>query len=142
MSRQIRSILGWILYIAILVGLIYGTPKILSKVLDTQYPMAAITSGSMWPTLKKGDLIFIKGVKGKEEIQVGDIVVYQNPKGFTIHRVVRMNGGTLVTKGDANNIEDSPIPYRDLIGKTVKFKDKPFRMPYVGNVSILINQKL
>ena len=38
----------------------------LSWYLDTPYPMAAITSGSMWPVLKEGSLVFIKSVKKKK----------------------------------------------------------------------------
>ena len=57
MSKIFKGTIGWILYIAILIGLIVGIPKGLAYVLKTDYPMASITSGSMWPVLKKGDLI-------------------------------------------------------------------------------------
>jgi len=74
----VKKILGWVIYIAILVALIYGIPRGLTYALDTPYPMAAITSGSMWPALKQGDLVLIKGVDSKDDIQLGDIVVYKN----------------------------------------------------------------
>jgi len=138
--KIIKSILGWILYIAILVGLIYGIPKGLAYFLKTEYPIASITSGSMWPSLKKGDLILIKGIDGKEEIKVGDIVVYKNPKGFTIHRVIEMNEETFVTQGDANNVEDSPVRYEEIIGKPLTINDKPFRIPFLGRVGMFINK--
>ena len=140
MRKIIKSILGWILYIAILVGLIYGIPKGLAYFLKTEYPIASITSGSMWPSLKKGDLILIKGIDGKEEIKVGDIVVYKNPKGFTIHRVIEMNEETFVTQGDANNVEDSPVRYEEIIGKPLTINDKPFRIPFLGRVGMFINK--
>jgi len=140
MKKLFKNILGWILYIALLVGLIYGIPEGLSYVLKTGHPMASITSGSMWPALKRGDLILIKGIDGKEEIQVGDIVVYKNPKGFTIHRVIEMNEDTIVTKGDANNTNDSPVGYEEIIGKTLTIKNKPLRIPLLGMVSVLINK--
>ncbi|MEK7542591.1 MAG: signal peptidase I [Patescibacteria group bacterium] len=137
----LKNIIGWIVYLGLLAGLIFGTPKALSYVLDTSYPMAAITSGSMWPALEKGDMVFIKGIKSREEVDVGDIVVYQNPQGFTIHRVVELQAARLVTKGDANNISDTPVSYQDVIGKTVEFQEKPFRIPLLGNVSILLNKR-
>lgn len=140
MKKIIKDIIGWILYVAVLIGLIYGIPKALTFALKTTYPMASITSGSMWPVLKKGDLIFIKGVEGKDNIKVGDIIVYRNPKGFTIHRVIEMKEETLVTKGDANNVSDNPISYDEIIGKTFNINNKPFRVPLLGNVSILINK--
>lgn len=140
MNKIVKSILGWILYIAILVGLIVGIPKGLAYVLKTNYPMASITSGSMWPALKKGDLVFIKGINGKNDIKVGDIIVYQNPKGFTIHRVIEMREDTLITKGDANNVSDAPVSYNEVIGKTVNISNKPLRIPMLGMVSVFINR--
>lgn len=140
MKKVIKDIIGWVLYIAILIGLIYGIPQGLARVLETDYPMASITSGSMWPSLKRGDLILIKGVDSKEEISVGDIVIYKNPKGFTIHRVVRLNEDTFVTKGDANNVEDAPVSYDEIIGKPLAIDDKPLRIPFLGMVSVFINR--
>ena len=102
--------------------------------------MASITSCSMWPALKQGDLILIKGVSSKEEIQIGDIIVYRNPKGFTIHRVIKLNENTFITKGDANNMEDAPVKYEEVIGKTVTLNNKPFRIPFIGKIGLLINK--
>mgnify|MGYP001585020127 CR=1 FL=1 len=141
MNTHVKSIIWWVLYLAMVIGLVYGTPKALSYILQSEYPMAAITSRSMWPTLKKGDMVFIKGIASREEIEIGDIVVYQNLQGFTIHRVERKNEGTVVTKGDANNTEDSPVKYEDIIGKTVTFREKPVRIPWLGNVSIALDKK-
>ena len=140
MNKTLKSIIGWILYIAILIGLIYGIPKGLAYFLETEYPMASITSGSMWPSLKRGDLILIKGINGKEEIEVGDIIVYKNPKGFTIHRVMEMNEDTFVTKGDANNVNDSPVRYEEIIGKLLTINNKPLRIPFLGMINIFINK--
>lgn len=142
MKKFLKNIAGWIIYIAILVGLVYGIPKGLAFVLKTEHPMATITSGSMWPSLKKGDFILIKGIDSKEEIKVGDIIVYKNPKGFTIHRVIQMDEDTLVTKGDANNTNDSPIKYEEIIGKPLGSNQKPFRIPILGSIGIFIGQKI
>jgi len=93
----------------------------------------------MWPALKKGDLVLIKGVD-KEELRVEDIVVYQNFRGFTIHRIVKMNEDTLVTKGDANNAQDSPVEYDQLVGRVVNLINKPLIIPYLGMISVLISK--
>ncbi len=140
MNKIAKNIIGWILYIALLAVLVFGVPKGLAYVLKTPYPMASITSGSMWPELKKGDLVLIKGIDSKEQIQIGDIVVYKNEKGFTIHRVIKMNEETLVTKGDANNVEDTAIAYDEIIGKTLNLNNKPLRIPALGFISVLINR--
>jgi len=140
MRRVFKDIITWIVYIAVLVGLIYFIPKGLAFALKTEYPMAAITSGSMWPALKKGDLVLIKGIEDKKEIKEGDIVVYRNPKGFTIHRVIKTEENILITKGDANNVSDPAIKYEEVIGKTLCFNNKILRIPLLGNISIFFSK--
>jgi len=139
-NKVIKSIIEWLIYVVIFVAIVYGTPMVLAKLLHTPYPIAAITSGSMWPALKQGDLIFIQGTSSKTDLKVGDIVVYQNEKGFTIHRIVSLNETTLITKGDANNVEDSPVDYKEIIGKTVLISGKVLRIPYLGRLSQLFKK--
>jgi signal peptidase I len=145
MNKAVKSTISWIIYLAVLAGLVWGTPKALTYFLHTSYPMASITSGSMWPVLKQGDMVFIEGIKSKGEIKIGDIVVYNNPSlssgqvQFTIHRVVKMNQDTVVTKGDANDVEDSPVSYEEIIGKAVYWRGSPLRIPLLGNISIMLN---
>lgn len=142
MDKKIKNIIGWIVYIAVLIVLVFGIPKGLAYALKTDYPMAAITSSSMWPSLKTGDLVLIKGVSNPDEIKIGDIIVYRNPMGFTIHRVEKINENTIVTKGDANNVSDLPIAFSEVIGKTINFNSQTVRIPYLGNVSILFNKHI
>lgn len=134
MKRVARFALNLGLYAAIVVGVLFGLPRFLSWSLETPYPMAAITSGSMWPILNQGDLVLIEGV-AKEDIKVGDVIVWKNPQGFTIHRVVRLGEDTLVTKGDANFTEDEPVRYDDVIGRTYQLFGKNVRFPYLGIIS-------
>ncbi len=138
--KVVKEIVFWVFYIAILVGLVYAVPKGLAYALKTNYPMASITSGSMWPVLKKGDFILIKGIQSENDIKVGDIIVYKNPKGFTIHRIIEINGDTITTKGDANNVSDTPINFSDVIGKLFTIKDKPLRIPLLGMISVYLNK--
>jgi signal peptidase len=140
MPKVIKEIIFWVFYIAILVGLVYSIPKGLAYVLKTEYPMASITSGSMWPALKKGDFILIKGVHSQSEIKVGDIIVYKNPKGFTIHRIVNIKDDMVTTRGDANNVDDAPINFADIIGKPIYFRNKPLRIPLLGMISVYLNK--
>lgn len=134
-KKTIKSIIEWAIYIVIIAAIVWGTPKVLAKVLNTPYPIASITSSSMWPVLKSGDLIFIKGASGRGDINLGDIVIYRNEEGFTIHRVVKLDDETFVTRGDANNVDDQPVKYQELIGKTVNLKGQPLRIPYLGKLS-------
>lgn len=142
MKKIIKDILGWIVHLAVLAGLIYGIPKAMAKVLRTPFPMASITSGSMWPSLKKGDLILIKGIESKDEIKEGSIVVYKNEKGFTVHRVLNISEDWVTTKGDANNVSDNPVKYEDIVGTVLNVGGRPLRVPLLGSISIAINQAL
>ncbi|MBU1164751.1 signal peptidase I [Patescibacteria group bacterium] len=142
LKRVIRTAIGTILWIALVAGLIWGLPRALSWYLKTPYPMAAITSGSMWPALHTSDLVFIQGVtKAEEQVEVGDIVVFVNKKNaFTIHRVMEKNEATLITKGDANNVADPAISYDDVIGKLYTIGDWNARIPKLGFISTTVSK--
>ena len=74
MNKTVKSIVGWVVYILILIGLVYGIPRGLAYILKTDYPMASITSGSMWPALKQGDLVLIKGVERSTALVLESLV--------------------------------------------------------------------
>ena len=135
MLKILKFFLNIVIYAAIVGLIVWGLPKYLTKKLGTDYPIAAITSGSMWPALHIGDLVLIQAVS-KEDLEVGDIIVWQNDKGFTIHRIAKLNENTLVTKGDGNFTEDSPVKYSDVIGRTVYRDGNPVRIPYMGYISV------
>ena len=63
MNKKTKSIVETLIYIIIMAVLAVGTPKALCYVLKTEYPVASITSGSMWPALKKGDIVLMEGVE-------------------------------------------------------------------------------
>lgn len=138
--RILRKVVGTILYLAFVAILVMGTPKLLTWYLKSETPMAAITSDSMWPALKRGDLVFIEGVT-PQQLQIGDVVVYSNQRGFTIHRItlIDLEKGMITTKGDANNVSDSPVPVGDVIGRAVEWGDKPIRIPKLGLISIMVS---
>ena len=140
----LRSFLNFLVYVVIIVGIVYGLPKFLVWKLKTNYPMAAITSGSMWPALKTGDLVFIKGVQSQAQIQLGDIIVFRNRinSTLTIHRVVKLSETKITTKGDANFSEDTPIEFGDVIGKTLIWRGGPVHIPYLGSVTVFANSLL
>ena len=136
MKKFLSFILNAIMYLAIVGVIVWGLPRFLTYKLGTSYPIAAITSGSMWPVLHIGDLVFIEKA-AKEDLREGDIVVWQNEKGFTIHRVFALNEKTIVTKGDGNFTNDDPVKYEDIIGRTVYRGDtRPLRIPYFGYISV------
>ncbi|TSC77041.1 MAG: signal peptidase, endoplasmic reticulum-type [Parcubacteria group bacterium Gr01-1014_31] len=145
MSRRIlKLVLNVVVYVGFVALLVWGLPIGLSRWLKTEYPMAAITSGSMWPELKVGDLILVQAVSA-EELKVGDIVVYTNERGFTIHRIKEIDTakGEITTRGDANNVDDKPVAVTTVIGRTLNWSSgKPVRIPKLGFISIMVSKKV
>ncbi len=136
--RPLSPVLSFLLYLAFIAGAVYFVPQILSWVLDTPHPMAAVSSQSMWPTLKKGDLIFVNGVDKVEDLAVGDIIAFEHPKGITVHRVVEVRGDLITTKGDANPVEDKPIRFDQVVGRILTIGGRLAKLPYVGSIGGLL----
>ncbi len=87
--------------------------------------MAVVQSGSMEPTYKKGDLLF---VKEKDDYETGDVVVYQSEGVLIVHRIINIDGDTVTTKGDANSAEDPSFDKSAIKGAAA------FKIPFVGYV--------
>jgi signal peptidase len=133
----------------------------LKMALRTEFPLLAVASGSMVPTLNVGDLIVVQGVSNASEIRAapspeGDIIVFYKPgtNELIVHRAinkVRYNGvWYFETKGDANSSPDrwGPITntYGDtyngmiseklLVGKVIK------SVPWVGHIPLFMRTPL
>ena len=75
---------------------------------------AVILSGSMEPALSIDDVIF---VVASDEYQVDDIVVFQSGETLVVHRILHIEGDTVITKGDANNVADEPVTLEQIKGR-------------------------
>lgn len=75
-----------------------------------------VLSGSMEPELEVDDLII---VKQQDEYFVGDMVVFQSHGVLIVHRIIAMDGETVITQGDANNTADDPIQLEDIKGSVI-----------------------
>jgi signal peptidase I len=127
------------LYVGFVVGAIYYTPAALSEALDAEHPMASVTSASMWPTLKKGDLVILKGVDRANDLEVGDIIGFKlEDGGFAIHRVISIDGDKITTQGDANPYPDPSITFDQVIGRVPKVGGRLAKVPYLGNIGLLL----
>lgn len=102
------------------------------------YKAYAITTDSMSPNLKKGDIAI---VDTNAEYQVGDIITFL-PQGYhkTItHRIIeyREQTNSYITKGDNNGKEDVyKVTGTDVIGKQV------FRIPFLGNIILIFKSMI
>ena len=108
----------------------------------TENPFYVAASGSMLPELQVYDMLIVQGHVPFEDVQIGDIIVFERPSGHDrtiVHRVVSITDDdprTLRTKGD-NNVAsipgtDFPITEKEYIG-TVQFK-----IPQIGYVTQLL----
>lgn len=90
------------------------------------YGLANVLSGSMEPTFSKGALLVVKQT---DDPQVGDIVVYQDPGELVVHRIIAIDGDTVVTRGDANNAADPPFNRNEIKGVVIA------HIPMLGSVA-------
>ena len=70
----------------------------------------------MSPTIEKGDIVIIKI---GEQVQEKDIITYKKQDAFITHRIIEINGNSIVAKGDNNNTQDEAIQNDAIIGKVV-----------------------
>lgn len=75
-----------------------------------------IVSGSMEPTLNVKDIIVVYNT---DKIKENDIITYTDDKDFITHRIIKIEGDTLTTKGDSNNSTDVRISKNKVIGKVI-----------------------
>ena len=101
-----------------------------------------IYSGSMRDSIDVGDIVLISETE-IDEIQVGDIIQYQNqnmsiPVIHRVHEIYEEEDSTLfITKGDANSDPDrEPVLPDHIMGKVV------FNVPKLGWIPITIKSML
>ncbi|WP_051931830.1 signal peptidase I [Clostridium sp. KNHs214] len=141
MKKRIKVIVNvfFILIIALLSWVIIG--NLLSKGDKSKIPTVfgyrsfIVLSGSMEPKIKPGDVILVKKTH-IEELKEGDILTYISEDNFITHRIKKIQGNSLITKGDANNVEDSPIKSSQVYGKY------SFRVPYLGYILVGLRKPL
>ncbi len=140
-NEYVKSLILLAIIIASIVAFWFG----LRAYLRTDYPLLAVASGSMRPTLNVGDLIAVQGGFNVSDItavyETGDIIVFHNPTNpddLIVHRAVEkhQNGDAfyLKTQGDNNSVIDRWEIYDDdLVGKVVG------TVPYLGHVPLFVH---
>lgn len=108
----------------------------------TENPFYVVASGSMIPELQVYDLLIIQAHVPIEDIQIGDIIVFDRPSDHDrviVHRVVSITEDeprTLRTKGDNNMASipgtDFPITDNEYKGKVV------YQVPQIGYVTQIL----
>ena len=81
------------------------------------YSIFEVATGSMKESINVGDAVL---VKLDDKYTVGDIVTYRSGEDFITHRVVADKEDYIITKGDANNVNDNPVDKSLVLGKVTK----------------------
>lgn len=146
MIRELLSLL-------LILGAVYlGVKGAMILSLQTTSPMMGVSGTSMthedssWKTyyydhgaepssfpfkggLNPGDLILVRGIGSINDVEIGDVVIWDKGKGATIHRVAKINlkNDYIRTKGDHNPVLDYEIIHpKHIVGKAI------VSIPYLG----------
>lgn len=93
-----------------------------------------VTTGSMSPAIPVYSICFVNENTPFKEISVGDVITFRTGDNLHVtHRVTAISGDTYITRGDANNMDDSPVTAEKYIGKTV------FVVPKIGIVLVYLH---
>ncbi len=99
----------------------------------------AVISGSMEPEIPVGSIVCSQKVEFAD-LKENDIISYQvSSDTIVTHRIVSIDNEKkqVITKGDANNVNDAnPVPSSNIIGKVV------FSLPLIGYISIHMQSML
>jgi len=87
----------------------------LIAVLDAGHEARFVARGdSMHPTIRDGEAVRIERCTS---VNVGDIVLARTVRGLTAHRVIRVEGRRITTRGDNAPRPDAPFDTNELIGR-------------------------
>lgn len=87
-----------------------------------------VAGSSMAPTLQIGDTILIEA-SDQRRPNVGELVTFIHGTALCTHRVVAVSGSKLVTRGDGNCYDDSPIDMDNCLGRVVMVEREGRTLP-------------
>jgi hypothetical protein len=76
------------------------------------------TGASMMPVVWPGDVLTVRSCE-MTDLQPGQIALFRRSGRLVAHRVIRVDGDWLITRGDSVRHEDSPILKSDVVGQVV-----------------------
>jgi signal peptidase I len=118
-ALSIRFYVGLIGLFAICVTLFLTAWAVLPNIVPG-WRSVVITSGSMAPSIRTGDVVLAVPTEGQELVP-GTVIVFDDPamSGLTTHRIIAVNpDGSYRTQGDANSAADStPVQPEHVVAK-------------------------
>lgn len=137
-AKRIKTILD-ILLVILIYHMLLVFVSCLNKIGDINifgFSAYSITTKSMEPEIKLGEVVIVKQVS-QNELQVGDIITFERNRENITHRIVEVQEQGYITKGDNNNTQDEKLVYiPEIKGKCV------MTIPFLGKVIGLLNNQL
>ena len=93
-AKLILNIIIWIFLLGILAAPLVGIRPYV------------VRSGSMEPEIKTGSVVFVNERADYNELDPGDIIVFENGGTKVTHRILSIQADGIETKGDNNNTTD------------------------------------
>jgi len=105
-----------------------------------KYWAIAIASGSMTPSIYKGDVVVVSKIDNKySTLKKGEVIAFKRNNVIVVHRLVNIlkidNKYYFYTKGDANEHPDSFTIEEDMVVGKVEFK-----IPFIGKPTVWLNE--
>lgn len=152
MDKAKKQLVVTVVAVGAIFGGTLGTFLLMQVAWNTEIPVVVVTSGSMEPTIYRGDVLFIQGVPpetieaGDHALRTGDVIVYDTRGVWTfplnepvVHRVVNktFSGGKwyFTTFGDNNFLPDLfLVPEDKVYGKVTGI------IPKIGHVKLFLDE--
>ena len=117
-------------------GAVLYSPHALRWALNTDYPVAAVSTSSMSPTLHEGELVLIDGVGSINDIDIGDIIAFKQAEGLAVLRVTGFENDAIVAQADAQD-QSFVVPFEAVTGRVLTLAGTQVKLPLLGNISLL-----
>lgn len=121
-EKIVENIFNIIIVFLVILVIIFLYSFIQLKFLEKEYTnifgysFFRVETGSMSGTFEINDIIIVKITKN---VKNNDIITFKEKDNIITHRIIKIDGEEIVTKGDANNSEDEAISKDVIIGKVI-----------------------
>ena len=75
-----------------------------------------VTGWSMLPAIWPGDILELERAKGGE-LSKGQIILFSRDRRLFVHRILKTDGSTMVTRGDSMPHPDPVVTGKELLGR-------------------------
>jgi len=130
----------WLLVLLTIFFLAFSLHPVLSYFLKTPYPLVVINDNNLTPLLKPGQVVLSQGVISRQQVKVGDLVIFYNwhdgQKYFFVRQVKSIQGHQFVLAGFGQSQVEQTVSSRYIIGRVIGGQH-PQPLPLIGKLSTI-----